>query len=155
MDTNLKYTGKIRIRAWEKQEDGSEILIKDSVRENLLVTVGITSIEKYLGNITGGGYFNGIGVGDSTQAAAVGDTDLVASSNKTWYTIASGDRTVISNVLYVSVDIGYSQSNFTWNEIGLRDNQGTPVLIARVIDSSPLVKTTAKRAIVEWQITVS
>ena len=47
MNTNLKYTCKVRIRAWEKQEDGSEILIKDSVRENLLVTVGIKSIEKY------------------------------------------------------------------------------------------------------------
>ena len=57
--------------------------------------------------------------------------------------------------MYVSVDFGYSEANFTWNEIGLRDNQGSPLLVARVIDSSPLVKTTGKRAIVEWQVTVA
>ena len=39
--------------------------------------------------MTGGGYVTTIGVGDSTTAAAVGQTDLQASSNKTFKTIAS------------------------------------------------------------------
>jgi len=155
MQVNLKYTGKVRIRAWEKQADGSEKLIKDTTNTNLLVTTGKQSIAKYLGNVSGGGYFNGIGVGDSTQAASVGDTDLVASSNKLWKTILSTERTFVSNIMYLSSDFGYSEANFTWNEIGLRDSQGTPLLVARIIDGSPLVKTSGKRAVVEWQITVS
>ena len=79
MNTDLKYTGKVRIRAWEKQVDGSEKLIKDTLSKNLLVTTGKTSIAKYLGNISGGGYFDDIGTGNSTQAASVGDTDLVGT----------------------------------------------------------------------------
>ena len=43
MNTDLKYTGKVRIRAWEKQVDGSEKLIKDTLSKNLLVTTGKTS----------------------------------------------------------------------------------------------------------------
>ena len=152
---DFKYTGNVRIRAWEKQADGTEKLIKDTVSKNLLVTTGKESILKYLGNISGGGYFNSIGTGDSTTAASATQTDLQASSNKLWKTIASGDRVYVTNTLYVSVDFGYTEANWTWNEIGLRDNQGSPLMIARVVDSSPLVKTNSKRAIVEWQISVS
>jgi len=155
MKSELKYSGKVRIRAWEKQNDGSEKLVKDTTSKNLLMTTGKASILKYLGNITGGGYINGIGTGDSTTAASAGQTDLQASSNKLWKTISSSDRVYVGTTLYVSVDFGYSEANFTWNEIGLRDNQGTPLLVARVIDGSPLVKTTGKRAIVEWQVTVA
>ena len=151
MNTDLKYTGKVRIRAWEKQVDGSEKLIKDTLSKNLLVTTGKTSIAKYLGNISGGGYFDDIGTGNSTQAASVGDTDLVGT--KVWKNIGSTERTHISGILYLSVYFGYSEGNYTWNEIGLRDSNN--VLVARVIDASPLVKTSSKRAIVEWQITVS
>ena len=39
MNTNLKYTGKVRIRAWEKQNDGSEKLVKDTTSKNLLMTL--------------------------------------------------------------------------------------------------------------------
>lgn len=152
---NFKYTGKVRIRAWEKQEDGSEKLIKDTVSDNLLVTTGKESILKYLGNITGGGYFNSIGTGDSTTAASVAQTDLQATTNKLWKTISTDDRVFVTGTLYVSADFGYSEANWTWNEIGLRDNQSSPLLVARVIDSSPLVKTSSKRAIVEWQVSVS
>ena len=50
------------------------------------------------------------------------------------------------------MDFGYSEGNYTWNEIGLKDNNG--VLVARQVDSSPLGKTTSKRAIVEWQLSI-
>ena len=154
MKSELKYSGKVRIRAWEKQNDGSEKLVKDTTSKNLLMTTGKASILKYLGNITGGGYLNGIGTGDSTSAASAGQTDLQASSNKLWKTIGSSDRVYVGTTLYVSVDFGYSEANFTWNEIGIRDNQGSPIMWARQVDSSPLVKTSSKRAIVEWQLSL-
>lgn len=150
----VPLNGHIHLRVWEKQEDGTEKLIRDTISKNLIVNVGKDSILKYLGNITGGGYANQIGVGDSTTAAAVGQTDLQASSNYYWKTISTSDRVYVRPTLYLSVDIGYSEANFTWNEIGLKDNQGSPVLWARQIDSSPLIKTSSKRAIVEWQLSL-
>ena len=146
--------GYVHVRAWEKQSDGSEKLIKDDTIKNLVVTVGKDAILKFLGNKSGGGYADNIGVGDSTTAAAVGQTDLQASSNVLWKTIVTADRVFLTPTLYLSVEFGYSEANFTWNEMGLRDSQGTPVLWARQIDASPLVKTSSKRAIVEWQLSM-
>ncbi len=144
--------GHVHVRAWEKQPDGSEKLIKDDTIKNLVVTVGKDAILKFLGNIAGGGYGDDIGVGDSTTAAAVGQTDLQGTA--VWKTIVTADRVFITPTLFLSVDFGYSEANFTWNELGLRDNQGTPILWARQVDASPLVKTTSKRAIVEWQLSL-
>jgi hypothetical protein len=153
MSEIIALNGHVRVRAWEKQDDGSEKQIYDKTIKNLIVTVGKESLLKYIGNL-GGGYANGIGVGDSTTIAASGQTDLQASTNKLWKTIVSTDRVYLSETLYLSSDFGYTEANFTWNELGLRDNQGTPVLIARQIDSTPLVKTSSKRSIVEWQLSL-
>ena len=150
----VPLNGHVHIKVWEKQADGSEKLVRDTINKNLVVNVGKDSILKYLGNITGGGYANQIGVGDSTTAVAAGQTDLQASSNKYWKTIASSERVYVRPTLFLSADFGYSEGNFTWNELGLRDNQGTPVMWARQVDSSPLVKTSSKRAIVEWQLSL-
>ena len=148
----IALNGHLRIRAWEKQADGTEKLVKDDTIKNLIVDVGKDSIMKRLGNMTGGGYAENIGVGDSTTAAAAGQTDLQASSNKTYKTIAGADYVYTRPTLFVSVDFGYSEANYTWNEICLRDNND--VLLARQVDASPLAKTTSKRAIVEWQLSI-
>ena len=148
----IALNGHLRIRAWEKQVDGTEKLVKDDLIKNLIVDVGKDTVMKRLGNMTGGGYAENIGVGDSTTAAASGQTDLQASSNKTYKTIAGGDYVYTRPTLFVSVDYGYSEANYTWNEVGLKDNNS--VLIARQVDASPLVKTTSKRAIVEWQLSI-
>ena len=148
----IPFNGHLRIRAWEKQPDGSEKLIKDSLIKNLVVNVGKDTIMKRIGNMSGGGYITTIGVGDSTLAAASGQTDLQASSNKTFKTIAGGDYVYTRPTLFISVDYGYSEANYTWNEIGLKDNNG--VLLARQVDASPLGKTSSKRAIVEWQLSI-
>ncbi len=150
----VPLNGHVHIKVYEKQADGSEKLVRDTLNKNLVVNVGKGSILKYIGNITGGGYGNQIGVGDSTTAAALGQTDLQASSNKLWKSIASTERVYVRPTLYLSADFGYSDANFTWNEIAIRDNQGTPVMWARQVDSSPLVKTSSKRAIVEWQLSL-
>ena len=96
----VPLNGHVHIKVWEKQADGSEKLVRDTINKNLVVNVGKDSILKYLGNITGGGYGNSIGVGDSTTAVAAGQTDLQASSNKYWKTIASTERVYLrTNIL--------------------------------------------------------
>ena len=164
--------GHVHIKAGEKQADGSEKLVKDQIIKNLVVTSGKNSILKYIGKIASVGFAYEIGVGDSTTAAAAGQTDLQASSNKVWKVIVDSDRVFVSPTLFLSVDFGYSEANFTWNELGIRDNQTgnetviakvgstvvatspSPALWARQVDGSPLVKTSSKRAIVEWQLSL-
>ena len=148
----IPLNGHLRIKAWEKQADGTENLVKDDLIKNLIVDVGKDALMKLIANMTGGGYTATIGVGDSTTAAAVGQTDLQASSNKTFKTIQSADKVYTRPTLFLSVDFGYSEANYTWNEIGLKDNNS--VLLARQVDASPLGKTSSKRAIVEWQLSL-
>jgi len=151
-DIIVPLNGHVRIRAWEKQPDGTEKEVYNKTIKNLIVDAGKVSILKYIGYITGGGYAAQIGVGDSTTAAGASQTDLQASSNKYWKSIIAADRILLTTTLYLSVDFGYTEGNFTWNELGLRDNNN--VMFARQIDASPFVKTTSKRAIVEWQLSL-
>ena len=151
-DVIVPLNGHVRIRAWEKQPDGTEKEVYNKTIKNLIVDAGKVSILKYIGNISGGGYAAQIGVGDSTTAAGAAQTDLQASSNKYWKSIIAADRILLTTTLYLSVDFGYTEGNFTWNELGLRDNNN--VMFARQIDGSPFVKTTSKRAIVEWQLSL-
>jgi hypothetical protein len=154
MSEVISLNGHVRVKAWEKQDDGSEKEVYNKIIKNLIVDVGKDSILRYLGNMSGSGYANEIGVGDSTTAAAAGQTDLQASTNKLWKNISVSNRVYVRPTLFISVDFGYTEANFTWNELGLRDSQGTPILWARQIDATPLVKTSSKRAIVEWQLSL-
>ena len=151
-DILVPLNGHVRIRAWEKQPDGTEKEVYDKTIKNLIVDAGKVSILKYISNLSGGGYANSIGVGDSTTAAGASQTDLQASTNKYWKAIATADRILLTTTLYLSTDFGYTEGNFTWNELGLKDNND--VMFARQIDSSPFVKTSSKRAIVEWQLSL-
>ena len=54
----VPLNGHVHIKVYEKQADGSEKLVRDSLNKNLVVNVGKDSILKYIGNITGGGYGN-------------------------------------------------------------------------------------------------
>ena len=150
VDTLVPLNGHVRIRAWEKQDDGTEIEVYNKTIKNLIVDAGKHSILKYIGNISGGGYANEIGVGDSTTAASSAQTDLIGT--KYWKAISNTDRILLTTTLYLSVDFGYTEGNFTWNELGLRDNNS--IMYARQIDGTPFVKTSSKRAIVEWQLTL-
>lgn len=149
-NSKITLRGAYHITVFQKQADGSEIKIRDDIKKNLLVTVGKDTLLKYIGEVTGGAKIEKIGVGDSTQAAVVGDTALVGTSSIK--TISSASRVYVRPTLFVSVEYGYSEANFTWNELGLYD--ANDVLIARQVDASPLVKDSSKRAIVEWQLTI-
>ena len=156
--------GRIHITFFQKNMLGTEYISDERLFDNLIVDVGKDSILKRLGGagLTGFGEAGGIGTGDSTQAAAAGDTDLIASTNKLWKDIQSTGKVYVRPTLFISVEFGYTEANYTWNEIGLCDDQGTPdndpadgsILWARQIDLTPLVKTNTKRAIVEWQLSL-
>ena len=155
--------GRVHIVAYQKTKNG-EVKIKCTVFDNLIVNTGKDSILKQLGGcgLCCSGQSAAIGVGDSTQAAALADTDLIAMCNRTWKNISPCCKTYIRPTVFLSVDFGYGEANYTWNEIGLADDQGCPLndpvcgsaLWARQIDCTPLCKDCTKRAIVEWQLTL-
>ncbi len=152
-----KFKGKVHIRAWERQPDGSEILIKDDTFDNALVTSGKVSILKYLGgpNVDGccdSGSADDIGTGDSSAALNITFTDLQGCPNKAWKQISTCDKVYACCTLFISVDFGYCCNNWTWNELGLRDTNNN--MWARQLDCCPLIKNSSKRAIVEWQLSL-
>jgi hypothetical protein len=158
--------GRVHIKAWEKNPEfpddrSKDILIKDDEFCNLIVNAGKDSILKYLGGCgicACSGSAGGIGVGCNSCAAAAGQTDLIGTC-KTWKTISTADKAYSQPTLFLSVDFGFSEANFTWNEIGLCDNQATTPALgaslwARQVDGTPLAKDNTKRAIVEWQLSL-
>lgn len=90
--------------------------------ENILVNAGINAMLTLLAG-GGGTAFNNanayLGVGDSTTAAAAGQTDLQAATNKlrkamnaTYPTYGTSQQIVFQS------DFGSSEANFAWEEFG-------------------------------------
>lgn len=121
--------------------------------DNMQMLAGKDAMLKRLGNLSGGGFVDEIGTGDSTTAANDGQTDLQASTNKLWKVLTPAtDLNYVRPTLFAQVTFGFSEANWTWNELGIRDNNN--VMWARQVDGSPVVKTSSFAAIVEWQITL-
>jgi len=149
--------GRIHIKAWEKQKDGSEEIIRDDVFCNLIVDDGKKSILKNMGGPTiaccsDSGYTDKIGVGDSSACPVACDCMLQGACTFI-KCISTADKSFACDTLFVSIDVGYCCGNFgCWNELAIFDNNCN--LIARQVDCTPLNKTACKRAIVEWQFTI-
>ncbi len=160
---SIGIKGAVHMKVWQKQPDGSEKLIRDTTKRNLIVNVGKDTILKGIGgaDLTGFGITAAIGTGDSVTGANLADTDLLGTC-MAWKNIPTTCKVYVRPTLFVSVDFGYGCNNWTWNELALADNQGCPLcapacgslMLARQIDCTPLAKDCTKRAIVEWQLTL-
>lgn len=75
------------------------------------------------------------GVGDSSTAFAIGQTDLQASTNKT-RKVATVTRA--SNVLTFVSTYGTSDANYEWVEIGLFNAASGGTMLARKVESPTL-----------------
>lgn len=105
------------------------------VREgNLLTTAGLGRITSLI--IAGGGQgatntSARIGVGNSSTAAAVGQTDLQASagSSNRWFQVMDATfPTASGGLLTFKATFGTADGNFAWNEWGI--DIGTPTVTA-------------------------
>ena len=112
---------------------------------NLITTSGLTFLS---GRITGSTSINPlsagytrIGVGDSSTAAAVGQTDLQAATNKYWKQIvASGYPSISGGVIQWQSAFGSGVANFVWNEWAI-DNGGTGTAGGTANDNSTVSST--------------
>ena len=110
------------VEKWHKAADRKAGLPPDEVvekKDNILLNAGITDLLNLLIGVTTTAFSAGnayIGVGDSTTAAAAGQTALQASSNKDYqgmessYPLVSG-QTVTFRSIWAS-----GEGNFDWNE---------------------------------------
>ena len=119
-----KWRCRYRLEKWHRSEDKDTGLAPDETIEregNLLVTAGITALLTLL--IGGGGTaFNAanaaIGVGDSSTAATIGQTNLSAATNKLRKTVKQAPG-VAANVVTFVADFVSAEANFVWNEFGV------------------------------------
>jgi hypothetical protein len=123
-----------------------------SVEGNLLVTAGITALLTLL--IGGGGTaFNNanahLGVGDSATAAAIGQTDLQAATNKLRKAMDATYPSVATNVLTARSTFATGDANWVWNEWGLFNAAAAGTMLNRKVESLG-TKTTGS-----WVLTVT
>lgn len=125
--------GHIRVekfRLVDPRDPWSDLELYDVAEgKNLFLNVGITRLwDCFTGN-SSATFTNAeaqIGIGDSSTAAAAGQTDLQAASNKTWkamdatYPPASTSQQCIFRSTFATGD-----ANYAWNEFAVRRNTGT------------------------------
>lgn len=105
---------------------------------NILVTVGIDLMLDLL--VGGGGTVMSnanayLGVGDSSTAAAVGQTDLQAASNKLRKAMTGGYPAVASPKVTFQSTFGSSEANFTWNEVGTFNAASAGIMLNRKVQA--------------------
>ena len=146
---DMKWKGKVAITAWDKNDK----IVKKDILDNLVVDTGIDSVLKTLGRVANNTSLgvSAIGVGSSTTGEGASQTGL-QGTNIFKKDITLEERIYARPTLFVSIAVGYAEANFVWSEIGLFDTVG--IMIARVVDQSPLPKTDTIRGLLEWRITI-
>lgn len=118
--------------------------------DNLLLTAGATLVLQRLAGITATAIdaTNGrMCVGDSATAAAVGQTDLQAATNKVRQ-VFDAVPTVSAGQLQAVCTFAAGTATFTWNECGLANAASGATLVNRLVQSFG-----AKGAGVQWILT--
>lgn len=91
-----------------------------------------------------------IGVGDSSTAFAVGQTDLQAASNKTRKAMDATYPSGASNVITFRSTFATGDANYAWNEWGVFNASSAGTMLQRKVESLG-TKTNTQT----WQFTVT
>ncbi len=120
---------------------------------NLLLTAGITLLLNLLIGAGGTTYANAncyLGVGDSSAAEAIGQTDLQAATNKLRKAVAATYPQVATNVLTVQAVFATGDANWVWNEWGTFNASTAGTMLNRKVASLG-TKTSAA----SWTLTIT
>lgn len=150
-----KYDGEVTA----EQVDAGLVSPAESVDlgGNILVTAGITLLLNLLIGAGGTVYSNAnayLGVGDSSTAAAIGQTDLQASTNKLRKAMDSTYPSVATNVLTARSTFATGDANFAWEEVALFNASSVGTMLNRKV-SSLGTKTSAATWVLTLTITIS
>jgi hypothetical protein len=124
---------------------------------NILVTVGITALLNLLIGAGGTAFNNAnayLGIGDSTTAAAIGQTDLQAASNKVRQAMDSTYPQVSGNVVTFRATFPTGAGNFSIQEQGTFNASVAGTMLNRKV-SDLGTKTSASTLQLTMTITIS
>lgn len=108
------------------------------VEGNLLVTVGIAALLNLLIGDAETAFSNAnahLGVGDSSTAAAVGQTDLQAATNKLRKAMNATYPIDSAPTIDFQSTFGSSEANFAWQEVGTFNAASAGDMLNRVVQS--------------------
>jgi hypothetical protein len=120
---------------------------------NLLVTAGITALLNLLIGAGGTAFNNAnsyLGVGDSSTAAAIGQTDLQASTNKLRKAMDATFPSVATNVVTFKSTFATGDANFAWAEWATFNASTAGTMLNRKVESLG-TKTSAA----SWALTIT
>lgn len=128
MEINDKVIGKGHILL-EKFREGEDTPYEVLESHNIWLTTGWTNI---LSVITGASTAHWdstntkIGVGDDSTAAAAGQTDLIAATNKTYKAMTSGyPTTPSSGTVQFKAVFNTTEANYAHNELVVKNNSSS------------------------------
>jgi len=125
------WTGE-QIDAGEAPEPYESVEIEG----NILVTAGITLLLNLLIGAGGTVYSNAnayLGVGDSSTAEAIGQTDLQAATNKLRKAMDATYPQVAANVVTFRSTFATGDANFQWNEWGTFNASSAGTMLNRKV----------------------
>lgn len=120
-------------RLFHSEVDPREVIEAEG---NLLVTVGITVLLNLLKGDADTTFSNAnarLGVGDSSTAAAVGQTDLQAATNKLRKAMNATYPIDTAPTIDFQSTFGSAEANFAWNEVGTFNAASGATMLNRVV----------------------
>lgn len=122
---------------------------------NLFLTAGIAELWKLVAGQTATA-FNGsnarLCVGDSTTAAAAGQTDLVGTNK--YRQVVDSAPTVSNNQITFVATFGTSVANYAWNEVGVASAASGGTMLSRTV-SSLGTKTSSATWTLTWTLSIA
>ena len=150
---------RLPFHGWFKLEkfrvsDGELIEVQEF--SNLVVNVGgALMLDLLIG--AGGTVFSNanayIGIGDSATAAAVGQTDLQAATNKLRKAMDATFPSRASQVMTFKSTFASGDANYAWNEIGLFNASSAGSMFSRALVTSPFTKTAGLSIVATYTLT--
>jgi hypothetical protein len=127
MKDGIKLRGHLLI---EKFDENMQFVGKEEA-DNLFVTVGLNEIWNLVTGQSANVFDNThatIGIGDSSTAAGIGDTDLKAATNKTYKAMDSSyPNTPSGGAVAFKSTFSTGDANYAWNEFVVK--QSTSAII--------------------------
>lgn len=154
----LHWRPVVTLEKWDRTEDFEAGLAPDSVEThegNLLLNAGITRLGSLLVG-AGGTAFNTansrIGVGNSTTAAAAGQTDLQGASK--FFKLCSSASWSAQTGTWVAT-FGSSDANFAWEEWGIDNGTADSSTVTAPLLNRKVAAMGTKGSGSTWQMTVT
>lgn len=127
------------------------------IEDNMLLTAGITEMWTLIAGLGGTAFSNAnarLGVGDSSAAESAGQTDLQASTNKTYKGMSASYPQVAGAAITFRASFTGAEANHAWNEFVVDNGSGPAKRINRKV-SNQGVKAPGQTWTLDLQITLS